>query len=174
MAFARTATIDPSEVPQEVLLTLKNVLTPPQIIELACVVGFWKFYNTIHEALYIPLEDVLIDDDGMNSDALIAEKEVGASSSEVKAAVEIYSKDRCPFCRRAKRLLTARGAAFTAHDIDTSDENLQDMLVRSGGVATVPQIFINGEWIGGMDQLSALDQAGKLAEKLAASPTNRD
>jgi uncharacterized peroxidase-related enzyme len=54
--FARAASADPARVPDEVFDRLKTVLTPPQIVELACVVGFWKMYNTIHDALRIPIE----------------------------------------------------------------------------------------------------------------------
>jgi uncharacterized peroxidase-related enzyme len=54
--FARAASSDPGAVPDEVLDRLKSLLTPPQIIELACVVGFWKMYNTIHDSLRIPIE----------------------------------------------------------------------------------------------------------------------
>ena len=43
---------------------LKKHLTPPQIIELACVVGFWKFYNTVHDSLHIPVESQLLQDTG--------------------------------------------------------------------------------------------------------------
>jgi hypothetical protein len=37
---------------------------PPQIVELACVVGFWKFYNAVHDSLHIPLESHLLKDSG--------------------------------------------------------------------------------------------------------------
>src|SRR6204780_3465967 len=51
--FVRTASEDPTSVPDEILDRLKNHLTPAQIVELACVVGFWKFYNTVHDSLHI-------------------------------------------------------------------------------------------------------------------------
>ena len=54
--YVRAASEDPTSVPDEVLQRLKQHLTPPQIIELACVVGFWKFYNTVHDSLHIPVE----------------------------------------------------------------------------------------------------------------------
>jgi uncharacterized peroxidase-related enzyme len=54
--FARAASADPAAVPDEILERLKAYLTPPQVVELACVVGFWKMYNTIHDALRIPIE----------------------------------------------------------------------------------------------------------------------
>lgn len=54
--YVRAASADPTSVPDDVLQRLKQHLTPPQIIELACVVGFWKFYNTVHDSLHIPVE----------------------------------------------------------------------------------------------------------------------
>lgn len=60
--FVRVATKDPSNVPVALLERLKEHLSPPQIVELAFVVAFWKFYNTIHDSLHIPIEAALIDD----------------------------------------------------------------------------------------------------------------
>jgi uncharacterized peroxidase-related enzyme len=57
--FVRAASADPRAVPDDVYVRLKQHLTPPQIVELACVVGFWKMYNTIHDALRVPLEEHL-------------------------------------------------------------------------------------------------------------------
>ena len=54
--FARAASADPASVPNEIFARLKTLLTPPQIVELAAVVGFWKMYNAIHDALRIPIE----------------------------------------------------------------------------------------------------------------------
>src|SRR5215203_2911133 len=62
--YVRAASEDPTSVPDEILLRLKKHLTPPQIIELACVVGFWKFYNTVHDSLHIPVESELLEDTG--------------------------------------------------------------------------------------------------------------
>ena len=57
----RAATLDPADMPPEILPRLAAALTPPQIVELACVVGFWKMYNTIHESLGVPIEAALLD-----------------------------------------------------------------------------------------------------------------
>jgi alkylhydroperoxidase family enzyme len=62
--YVRAASEDPTSVPDEILRRLKQHLTPPQIIELACVVGFWKFYNTVHDSLHIPVESQLLADTG--------------------------------------------------------------------------------------------------------------
>ncbi len=167
MAYARAATLDPSEVPQEVVLKLAEVLTPPQVVELACVVGFWKMYNTIHESLYVPLEDALIGSAALNEDELLSEKRPAGAVAEVKAEVEIYTKPSCPFCRRAKRLLQARGADYLEYDLEEAPERLPEMLERISGPPTVPQIFINGQLVGGMDQLTGLDRVGELSALLA-------
>ena len=60
--YVRVASSDPENVPLKVLEALKKHLTPPQIVELACVVGFWKFYNTVHDSLHIPVEEHLLSD----------------------------------------------------------------------------------------------------------------
>ena len=62
--FVRTASENPAGVPDELLGRLKKLLSPAQIVELACVVGFWKFYNTVHDALHVPLEQHLLADSG--------------------------------------------------------------------------------------------------------------
>ena len=59
IAYARAATVDHSSVPRKILDDLAACMTPPQIVELACVVGFWKMYNSVHEALHIPVEEAL-------------------------------------------------------------------------------------------------------------------
>lgn len=76
--------------------------------------------------------------------------------------VEIYTKDYCPYCVKAKQLLDRLGVPYTEIDI-SHDENLQtQMLERARPRRTVPQIFINDVGIGGCDDLYALDAAGKL------------
>ncbi|WP_353216323.1 glutaredoxin 3 [Sandarakinorhabdus sp.] len=78
------------------------------------------------------------------------------------AKIEIYTKFLCPFCTRAKKLLDTKGAAFEEIDISTGGARRTEMLARSGGRQTVPQIFIDGQHVGGCDDLVALDQAGRL------------
>ena len=131
MAYARAASRDASNVPQEIVVRLAEELTPPQVVELACVVGFWKMYNTIHESLYIPLEEALVGADGVNEDESYAEKNVIRDDIEARARVEIYTKRSCPFCRRAKRLLLSRGATYTEYEVDQDDGRLGEMLTRN-------------------------------------------
>lgn len=84
------------------------------------------------------------------------------------AKVEIYTKFLCPYCTRAKALLTAKGVAFEEHDISMGGPLRAEMLERAGGRNTVPQVFIDGHHVGGSDDLAALDRAGKLDPLLAA------
>ena len=62
--YVQSASSNPNQVPDGVHENLKKHLTPAQIIELACVVGFWKMYNTIHDSLNIPLETHLLEISG--------------------------------------------------------------------------------------------------------------
>lgn len=78
------------------------------------------------------------------------------------ATVEIYSTPVCPYCTRAKSLLQGKGQSWEEIDISVSPQARDDMMSRSGGRRTVPQIFINGQHIGGFDDLYALDQRGGL------------
>ncbi|MFC3125929.1 glutaredoxin 3 [Pseudoroseomonas globiformis] len=84
------------------------------------------------------------------------------------AKVEIYTTAFCPYCSRAKLLLGRKGADFIEYDSPHGSEERKDAISRSGGRTTVPQIFIDGEAIGGCDDLFALDRAGKLDEMLAS------
>lgn len=76
--------------------------------------------------------------------------------------ITVYSKDYCPYCVRAKTLLTQKGAAFTEIDVTRDEAKLAEMLAKSNGKRTVPQIFIGETHVGGFDDLHALDQSGKL------------
>ncbi|MBI36642.1 MAG: glutaredoxin 3 [Alphaproteobacteria bacterium] len=81
--------------------------------------------------------------------------------------VEIYTTAMCGFCSAAKRLLDAKGVEFIEKDVSSDQETRAQMIDRSGGRRTVPQIFINGEHVGGCDDLYALEQQGKLDSKLS-------
>jgi glutaredoxin 3 len=82
--------------------------------------------------------------------------------------IEIYTKAFCGYCVRAKALLGRKGVAFEEHDITMGGPRRAEMIDRSGGSTTVPQIFIDGRHVGGCDALHALDAAGKLDPMLAA------
>ena len=73
----------------------------------------------------------------------------------------MYSADWCGYCARARRLLDAKGAAYEEIDVDLVPGARQEMQARSGR-STIPQIFINGQHIGGADELQALEAAGGL------------
>jgi glutaredoxin 3 len=72
----------------------------------------------------------------------------------------------CPYCHRAKRLLDDRGVSYTEIDVMTDGKLRSLMRERAGGRTSVPQIFINGQHVGGCDDLYALDRQGQLAPLL--------
>ena len=76
--------------------------------------------------------------------------------------VEIYTKAFCGYCARAKALLESKGVAFEEYDITMGGPRRTEMMDRSNGGLTVPQIFIDGTHVGGSDDLAALERAGKL------------
>ena len=83
------------------------------------------------------------------------------------ARVEIYTKFLCPYCSRAKKLLTDKGVAFEEYDITMGGEKRAEMLQRANGRHTVPQIFIGDRHVGGSDDLAELDRNGQLDPLLA-------
>ena len=94
------------------------------------------------------------------------------------AKVEIYTKDWCPYCVRAQRLLAEGGAEVVEYKVDMGGEKKAEMIQRAGGRTTVPQIFIDEQYIGGCDDLFDLHRSGKLADLLtgirAANPRAAD
>lgn len=84
------------------------------------------------------------------------------------AKVEIYTKEWCPYCVRAKKLLAESRAEVVDYPVDRGGDMKSEMIQRAGGRTTVPQIFIEGRHIGGCDELFDLDRSGKLADLLAA------
>lgn len=78
------------------------------------------------------------------------------------AKVEIYVTPSCPYCIRAKALLDKKGVNYEIIDIRQNPEKRREMLKRSDGRRTVPQIFINDVGVGGFDDISELDKTGKL------------
>jgi glutaredoxin 3 len=83
------------------------------------------------------------------------------------AKIEIYTTMICPYCFRAKRLLDERHAEYQEIDVMNDPKRREEMMRRAGGRTSVPQIFINGQHVGGSDDLYALDRAGRLAPMLA-------
>ena len=88
---------------------------------------------------------------------------------EQKGIVTMYTKDTCPFCKEAKKLLIdSYGLEITEVDVlgDKSEDILQQMRQFSGGRNTVPQIFFNSEYLGGNDDVQELEKNGQLSEKV--------
>nr|WP_295664156.1 glutaredoxin 3 [Polymorphobacter sp.] len=83
------------------------------------------------------------------------------------AKVEVYTKFMCPFCARAMKLLKSKGVEVDEIDITMGGPKRTEMLARSEGRTTVPQIFIDGKAIGGSDDLAALESRGQLDPLLA-------
>ena len=82
--------------------------------------------------------------------------------------VEIYTKMFCPYCSRAKRLLSDKGVEYEEYDITMGGRKRDEMLGRANGRHTVPQIFIGDHHVGGCDDLMELDEDGKLDPLLQA------
>ncbi len=80
--------------------------------------------------------------------------------------VEIYCSDFCGYCHRAKMLLENKGIDYNEISVDGEPEIRDQMIKRSNGVTSVPQIFIGGEHVGGCDDIYALESQGLLDEKL--------
>jgi glutaredoxin 3 len=78
------------------------------------------------------------------------------------AQIDIYTKGYCPFCSRALALLKMKQVEFTEIKIDQHPELRDPMIARTKGPSTVPQIFIGDQYIGGCDELMALERANKL------------
>jgi glutaredoxin 3 len=81
--------------------------------------------------------------------------------------VTIYTKDYCPYCHKAKALLTKKGVAFAEHDVTADPDGFTAMMAKTGR-RTVPQIFIGERHVGGCDDLHAADARGDLDRWLAA------
>ncbi len=81
----------------------------------------------------------------------------------------LYTTVACPYCDRAKALLTRRGWAYEEIDL-TSDPEARAALVARTGLRTVPQIFLDGVLLGGYDELHALDRTGELQRRYDGSP----
>lgn len=87
--------------------------------------------------------------------------------NRMAASVEIYTWRACPFCIRAKDLLNRKGVSYTDHAIDGDEPARDQMATKTGGRRSVPQVFINGQHVGGCDDLYALERSGQLDGLLA-------
>jgi glutaredoxin 3 len=76
--------------------------------------------------------------------------------------IEIYTQDFCPYCARALSLLRKKGVEFKEIYAPHGSSAREDSIRRSGGVTSVPQIFIDGASIGGSDELAELERTGNL------------
>ena len=88
---------------------------------------------------------------------------------EIMVNIEIYTKDWCPYCAKAKALLKSKGLSYKEIDV-TTDHDLQQKMIERSGRRTVPQIFIDGESMGGYDDLANLNATGELDRKLEIKP----
>lgn len=84
------------------------------------------------------------------------------------AKVKIYTVDYCPYCKKALRLLEDYNADMENIDITDDEAAMRAELMKETGIRTVPQIFIDDEFIGGSDSLVELDREGKLKSMLAS------
>jgi glutaredoxin 3 len=90
---------------------------------------------------------------------------VADGSTMGQSSIVMYTTGWCPFCERAKALLKRKGLAYREINVE-DDPKLRDEMTERSGRRTVPQIFIGDTYVGGCDELYALDRAGKL------EPTN--
>ena len=83
--------------------------------------------------------------------------------------IQIYTSPLCGYCYAAKRILQSKGVEFVEVDLANEPERREEMVQRSNGGRTVPQIFIDDHRVGGCDDLYALERGGKLDPLLQAS-----
>lgn len=87
---------------------------------------------------------------------------LGRNPERIKARVEVYTWQTCPFCLRAKLLLWLKGVDYSEYKIDGDEAARVRMSERANGRRSVPQIFVNNQHIGGFDDLNQLNQLGGL------------
>ena len=84
-------------------------------------------------------------------------------------SVEIYTSPLCGYCHAAKRLLAGKGVPFAEIDVLGDPDAEREMTMRAGGRRTVPQVFVGDRHVGGYDDLSALERAGRLDPLIEAT-----
>ena len=82
----------------------------------------------------------------------------------VENHIEIYTKDFCPYCDKAKALFDTLGYSWQEKRVDLEPQHFDDLRKRVPSARTMPQIFINGKHIGGCDDLYALQANGELSD----------
>ncbi|MCW5713485.1 MAG: glutaredoxin 3 [Bauldia sp.] len=82
--------------------------------------------------------------------------------------IEIYARPACGYCELAKELLRRRRMAYSEYDVTADRSRMSEMLDRSGGHMSLPQIFIGGRHVGGYMELAELDRRGALNALVAA------
>ena len=98
------------------------------------------------------------------------ERGPGESPVETKPEVVMYSTNWCGYCQRARNLFERKGIAVRDIKLDDEPDQRPVMLERTGGLRTVPQIFIGELHVGGYDELAALDRSGELNKLLGLAP----
>ena len=89
--------------------------------------------------------------------------------SKNQANIVVYCTQFCPYCVRANSLLDSKNVTYTSIDIDQQPEKYSEMVGKSGGVTSVPQIFIGDMHVGGCDDLFALEAKSGLDSLLFPS-----
>jgi glutaredoxin 3 len=89
------------------------------------------------------------------------------------ANVTVYTTSFCPYCVQAKALLKKKSVPFTEIDVESRPE-LRTWLIDRSKQRTVPQIFVNGQPLGGFTDIAALDRAGRLDPLLSRDPSPED
>ena len=87
----------------------------------------------------------------------------------MRAVVAIYTTSWCPYCHRAKALLSRKGVSYEEIDVDGRTD-LRRWLEETSGQNTVPQVFINNTPVGGYSDIARLDREGALDAKLSQAP----
>ena len=82
--------------------------------------------------------------------------------------VDIYTKNYCPYCMKAKTLLKSLDVEYTEHDITDTPEKIKELSEKSG-LMTVPQIFVGEKCLGGYSDIAKLHEEGKLIDLLKSS-----
>ena len=96
-----------------------------------------------------------------------SERYIAHAGGPPLAAIEMYLRPTCPYCRAAQELLGSKNQDWSEVDINAEPDRRAEMIERSGRT-TVPQIWIDGRHVGGYDDLSALASSGELDRMLAA------